>query len=71
MPTYDYRCLKCSEKFSKFVSLKEKDQVKCPKCDGDTQQLFTGFLYKKTGGGDNSTQSSSCSKNSCSGCKGC
>lgn len=70
MPTYDYRCLKCLEKFSKFVSLKEKDQVKCPECDGAAQQLFTGFLYKKTGG-ENSAQTSSCTKTSCKGCKGC
>lgn len=72
MPTYDFRCKQCSEKFSKFVSFQEKDNVKCPICNGDAQQIFTGFLYNKTGGGDNSSQSSSsCAKTSCSGCKGC
>ncbi|WP_028309205.1 FmdB family zinc ribbon protein [Desulfitibacter alkalitolerans] len=72
MPTYDYRCQECSEKFSKFVSISEKDQVKCQKCGGQCQQLFTGFLYnKKTGGGISNGSSSSCTKSSCSGCKGC
>ncbi|MBS3969846.1 MAG: zinc ribbon domain-containing protein [Clostridia bacterium] len=71
MPTYDYKCLECSDKFSKFVSINEKGQVKCHKCGGQCQQLFTGFLYKKTGGGISSASSSSCTKSSCSGCKGC
>jgi len=70
MPTYDYKCLDCAEQFSKFTSISEKDQVKCHKCAGQCQQLFTGFLYKKAGGG-NSNSSSGCTKTSCSGCKGC
>ncbi len=70
MPTYDFKCTKCNNRFSKFVLLKDKDNVKCPECNGETEQLFTGFLYKKSGGG-NDISSSSCTKSSCSGCKGC
>jgi len=35
MPTYDYRCLDCQRKFSKFLSYQEYDQarVTCPYCN--------------------------------------
>ncbi|MEW6622731.1 MAG: zinc ribbon domain-containing protein [Bacillota bacterium] len=70
MPTYDFKCLTCEKRFSKFVSYKEKDQVTCPECNGKTQQLFTGFLYKKSGG-DTAGGGTSCTKSSCKGCGGC
>jgi putative FmdB family regulatory protein len=71
MPTYDYKCTKCDKNFSKFVSIKEKDNVKCPNCNGDAKQLFTGFLYKKAAGSGDDVSSSRCTRTSCAGCKGC
>ncbi|HHY42310.1 MAG TPA: zinc ribbon domain-containing protein [Thermoanaerobacterales bacterium] len=67
MPTFDFECKKCGYRFSEFVSIKNKDQVRCPKCNGNVQQLFTGFLYI-TKESSNSSSCGSCSGGSCSCC---
>ncbi|WP_366923182.1 zinc ribbon domain-containing protein [Metallumcola ferriviriculae] len=69
MPNYDFRCQQCSQKFSRRVSIAEKDKVTCPKCEGKAEQIFTGFLYSKPGG--ESAGSSGCSSSNCRGCSGC
>ncbi len=48
MPTYEYRCLKCGEEFTRVMSISEfeKGGVVCPKCGGDTQQLMSQFIPK-------------------------
>ncbi|GAW92077.1 hypothetical protein Moth_2262 [Calderihabitans maritimus] len=68
MPTYDFRCVNCGERFSRRVPIEERDKVRCPQCGSKAQQLLTGFIYfgKSDGGG-----SGSCSRSSCSGCSGC
>ncbi|KXG75154.1 hypothetical protein AN618_20240 [Fervidicola ferrireducens] len=66
MPTYDFICENCGHKFSEFVSLREKDSVKCPVCNGKAKQRFTGFMYMGKGG----TESGGCS-GSCGSCSGC
>ncbi len=54
MPVYDFRCQQCDHKFTVMVSINEKDQVKCPKCESEkVQQLFTGFFTKKSSCGHN------------------
>ncbi|NLW06984.1 MAG: zinc ribbon domain-containing protein [Clostridia bacterium] len=70
MPNYDFRCNDCSWKFSRQVAIKDKDQVRCPKCGGKVSQLFTGFLYVRKGEPGAGSTGSSCS-GSCSGCSGC
>ena len=43
MPTYDYRCLSCDHKFHVLVSIKEKENVRCPVCESDQiSQVFSG-----------------------------
>lgn len=69
MPTYDFICKKCSHKFSEFVSLREKGNVKCPICGGNVEQLFTDFMYVGKGGSGGSG-SGGCS-GGCGGCSGC
>jgi putative FmdB family regulatory protein len=76
MPTYDFLCTKCAQKFSLFLAIKDRDKALCPACGaGEVQQRFTGFLYNK--GGKSSVSSGSrssgggCSTSSCSGCSGC
>ncbi len=33
MPIYEYKCLKCNEKFDKFVrSMTSEYEIECPKC---------------------------------------
>ncbi|MBO8138576.1 MAG: zinc ribbon domain-containing protein [Desulfotomaculum sp.] len=47
MPTYDFKCKDCGNKFTVIVSISEKDKVKCPKCQSSNiQQLLTGFFTK-------------------------
>ncbi|MBI4654046.1 MAG: zinc ribbon domain-containing protein [Nitrospirae bacterium] len=46
MPAYEYKCLKCNETFTLFLSLKEKDQEtpKCPKCGNtNVQRIYSPF----------------------------
>ncbi|NLL19139.1 MAG: zinc ribbon domain-containing protein [Clostridia bacterium] len=70
MPTYDFTCKSCNHQFSLFTSISGKKEAKCPKCGSqELTQRMTGFLYAKSGGGNNS--GSSCSGGSCSGCSGC
>jgi putative FmdB family regulatory protein len=55
MPNYDFKCTSCDHKFSKKVSIQEKDQVKCPVCERETKQLLTwsGAVKTSSNGGCN------------------
>lgn len=66
MPTFDFECIKCSHRFSEFVSIKNKDKVRCPECGEKVIQLFTGFIYARKGSGGSSC--SWCSGGNCSTC---
>jgi len=49
MPNYDFQCQECGRKFTKLVSISEKDQVTCPECRSQkVKQLYTGFGVKKS-----------------------
>jgi putative FmdB family regulatory protein len=65
MPTYEYKCEKCSNIFEEFLSMDERDQPldkPCPQCGavGDIHKNISGFpgvgvdftlsADKKTGG---------------------
>ncbi|MBS3978017.1 MAG: zinc ribbon domain-containing protein [Syntrophomonadaceae bacterium] len=76
MPTYDFLCTKCGQKFSQFLAIKDREMAACPGCGAkEARQLFTGFLYNKGGKSSASPGSGSpgggCSASSCSGCSGC
>lgn len=71
MPTYDFKCQECGRTFSEFVSIKEKDKVRCPVCGGAVSQRFTGFVYMAKGNGSNVSSGGGCSGSSCSSCSGC
>ncbi|MBD3336420.1 MAG: zinc ribbon domain-containing protein [Candidatus Eisenbacteria bacterium] len=46
MPSYDYKCEKCGRRFTKVLTVSERDRgkVKCPKCDSTkVRQRVTGF----------------------------
>ncbi|OED37112.1 hypothetical protein AB834_02160 [PVC group bacterium (ex Bugula neritina AB1)] len=52
MPTYDYRCEKCSHVFEIFHGMNDSSQKKCEKCDGVAGKLIgagSGVIYKGTG----------------------
>jgi len=34
MPIYEYRCLKCDQRFEEYLSTSDKPAPPCPKCKG-------------------------------------
>lgn len=40
MPTYDYKCLNCNEKFEVFQKITDEPADKCPKCGGKVKRLI-------------------------------
>ncbi len=52
MPTYEYKCLICDNKFEIFQSMKDEPVKSCPKCNGDVKRLIgsgAGTIFKGTG----------------------
>lgn len=52
MPTYEYLCRKCEEKFEKFQSMLAIPVKTCPKCRGKVDRLIgtgAGILFKGSG----------------------
>ncbi len=52
MPTYEYECEKCGNKFEVFQNIKEDPIKKCPKCKGRVQRLIgagAGIIFKGSG----------------------
>ncbi len=50
MPTYEYRCVKCGEKFERQENLKEHEahSARCPKCGGEQVTPLLSAFYAKT-----------------------
>ncbi|HHY30627.1 MAG TPA: zinc ribbon domain-containing protein [Syntrophaceticus sp.] len=76
MPTYEFECQKCGNRFSLFTTVSGRLKAVCPACQsGNLQQLFTGVSFVKgSSGGDSaggSAASGGCSRGSCGGCSGC
>ena len=51
MPTYDYECEKCAKKFEVKRGFHETGEVRCPKCKGKAQRVFTAppLIFKGSG----------------------
>ena len=51
MPTYEYQCLECGEKFEKFVrSMNSPPEIECPECGGrKVSKLFSAFGVQTSG----------------------
>jgi putative FmdB family regulatory protein len=52
MPTYQYRCKKCSHEFEEFQSINAEPVSICPECGGIPERVITGgagFLFKGSG----------------------
>jgi len=52
MPTYEYECEKCGQRFEKFQRMSDKPLRKCPECGGKVKRLFgTGaaVIFKGSG----------------------
>lgn len=50
MPTYEYRCEKCGERFERVEQLAEHEKAKpaCPKCASDKVKRVVSAFYAKT-----------------------
>lgn len=52
MPTYDYVCDECGNRFEEFQSITAEPLKTCPKCKGKVRRLIgtgNGFLFKGSG----------------------
>jgi len=52
MPTYDYVCTKCDNKFEAFHSMTAEPLKECPKCGGYVEKKIsggTGLVFKGSG----------------------
>lgn len=52
MPTYEYECLICGNRFEQFQSIKDQPLKKCPQCCGKVERLMgsgAGLLFKGSG----------------------
>ena len=52
MPTYEYRCDVCGEKFEFMQSITEDPVENCPKCGGSVRRLIgagAGIIFKGSG----------------------
>ena len=81
MPTYEYECDKCANRFEHFQKMTDEPIKSCPKCGGHARRLIgtgigiifkgSGFYetdYKKKKKGDDKK---SCPKPKSDSCKGC
>lgn len=84
MPTYEYECLECKNRFEVFQSMNDEPITTCEKCSGKVRKLFgtagiifkgSGFYvndYKKDSGGKRNTAGkSSPEKTSCPSSDAC
>ena len=52
MPTYDYKCKKCSHTFEYFHTMSDAPLELCPECKGELRRLISGgsgLIFKGSG----------------------
>ena len=52
MPTYDYECSKCGNRFEKFQKMSDRPSASCPDCGADAHRLIStgsGVIFKGAG----------------------
>ncbi len=52
MPTYEYKCRDCGEKFDEFQKITDSPLTKCPFCGGPVDRLISGgsgVMFKGSG----------------------
>lgn len=52
MPTYEYECKSCGNRFTKFQSIKDKSVQSCPECSGPVRRIISGgvgVIFKGSG----------------------
>jgi putative FmdB family regulatory protein len=54
MPTYEYKCEKCSLRFERRQPITDAPVAECPECGGEVHRLMrggAGFFFKSSGHG--------------------
>ena len=51
MPTYEFECAKCGDKFEEFLGISDPQPKKCRHCGGKLQKVFfpVGIVFKGSG----------------------
>ncbi len=51
MPTYEYECRACGERFERIQSFRDEPIRVCPACGGETRRVFqpVGVIFKGSG----------------------
>lgn len=52
MPTYDYKCTECGNKFEYFQKMTDEPLTECPECKGLLKRLIgngAGMIFKGSG----------------------
>jgi putative FmdB family regulatory protein len=52
MPTYEYKCRDCAEKFDEFQKITDPPLTRCPLCGGMVDRLISGgsgIMFKGSG----------------------
>ncbi len=51
MPTYDYRCEQCGNRFERIQKFSDSPLTSCPKCKGSVKRIVpaTGIVFKGSG----------------------
>jgi putative FmdB family regulatory protein len=51
MPTYEYQCIKCENRFELVHPHAERRQPRCPECKGRSRKLFSpvAVIYRGSG----------------------
>jgi putative FmdB family regulatory protein len=52
MPTYEYKCRDCGEKFDEFQKITDPPLTKCPFCGGAVDRVISGgsgIMFKGSG----------------------
>lgn len=52
MPTYEYKCLACDNRFERFQGINAPPIEECPECKGEVKRLIgagAGLIFKGSG----------------------
>ncbi|MBU0641202.1 MAG: zinc ribbon domain-containing protein [Planctomycetes bacterium] len=52
MPTYEYECGQCGDRFEQFQNMSDKPLTRCPNCGGEVQRLIgagSAVLFRHSG----------------------
>jgi putative FmdB family regulatory protein len=78
MPTYEYECIECKNRFEVFHSMSDEPVKECEKCGKPVRKVFNsaGVIFKGSGFYVNDYKSKGEKQNTenppaCQGCSGC